>query len=69
MAYQKAYSFDRATIKKIIVGGFIATTGGAILGLLNYIGTIEISNPILASVVVTTVPILVNMVKEYINGN
>jgi hypothetical protein len=65
---QKAFSFDRESVKKILKGLLIACTGGAALGGLQYLGTVEINNLILAQVVTVLVPVLVNGVKEYIKG-
>ena len=66
---KKKNSFDRETVKSIAKGGAIAFTGAGSIALLNYIGTINIDNPTLASLVAMLVPFAVNVIKEYIQGN
>jgi hypothetical protein len=66
---QIQYSFDKETLIKIAKGSLIAITGGASIALLNYLGTIQISNVVLAGATATIIPILVNTVREWIKGN
>jgi hypothetical protein len=65
---QIQYSFDKVTLKKIGKGLLISMSGAAALAGLNYIQTIQIDNPLIATLVVILVPSLVNTVKEYIKG-
>lgn len=65
---QVAFSFDKATLKKIARGAIIAMTGAAAIAGLQYLGTIQISDPVLAAVVAWVVPTAINAVKEYIKG-
>ena len=62
-------SFDKETLKSIAKGGAIAFTGAGAVALLNYVGTIHIDNPALASLVAMLVPFAVNVIKEYVKGN
>lgn len=61
-------TFDRVTNNKIIRGAFIASTGAFALALLDYAGTVELDNPLIASFVVFVTPVLVNAIKEYMAG-
>lgn len=64
---QKAYSFDKETLVKIGKGALIAGTGAMALYILNAIGAINFGStatPIIAMLI----PVLVNIVKEYIKG-
>jgi hypothetical protein len=65
---QVANSFDRATLIKIAKGAIIAAGGAAALFILNYLGTINISDPLFASAVAWGVPTLTNLIKEYLAG-
>lgn len=65
---QHAYSFDRESVIKMVKGALIAMTGAAALAGLDYLGTIEMSNPFIATAVAFVVPTLVNIVKEWIKG-
>jgi len=65
---QKQYSFDRESVQKIAKGALIAASGAGALAFLEYIGQIQINDPLLASVVAFVVPTLVNLVKEFIRG-
>ena len=65
---QKAFTFDHVTIKKIIKGALIAMSGSAAIGLLDFIGALQIDNAAAAAVVAWAVPSLVNAVKEYVKG-
>lgn len=65
---QVAYSFDRETVVKIGKGSLIAVTGAAAIALLEYLGTVEMSNPILVSLVAWGVPVAVNTIREWQKG-
>ena len=65
---QIAYSFDCKTMKKIGKGLLISMSGAATLAGLDYIQTIQIDNPLIATLVVILVPSLINAVREYIKG-
>ena len=65
---QIKYSFDRITQNKILRGAFIAITGSAMLAFLDYVGTIDIDNPLIASFIVFATPTLVNTIREYMAG-
>jgi len=59
---------DLVSLKKVGRGALIALTGGAVLALLNYVGTIHISSPILAGFIAWLVPTLTNLVREWLKG-
>jgi len=65
---QTKNSFDKATLKKVFIGALIAGGGSMALFILNWIGTIEFSNPTLALAVSLFVPVAINAVKEFIKG-
>lgn len=51
--------------KKIVRGALIAATGAAALALLDYLGTIQISDPTVAMLSAWVVPTVSNAVKVY----
>lgn len=65
---QKSYSFDKETIKKIGRGLLIAMTGGAAIAGLDYLGMVQIDNPLIAALVAWLVPSLTNTVREWVKG-
>jgi hypothetical protein len=65
---QIANSFDKETLLKIGKGALIAVSGAAAIALLDFIGALEISNPVLASFVAWGVPVAVNAVREWLKG-
>lgn len=65
---QQAFTFDKESVIKMIKGAAIAATGAAAIAVLEYLGQLQISNPIVASAVVFAVPTLINIVKEFIKG-
>lgn len=65
---QIAYEFDRTTVRKIFKGLFYSMTAAAAITGLQYFQQLEISNPVLAFVVVTIVPSLINAVSEWKKG-
>lgn len=60
-------SFDSESLKKIGKGLLIAATGGAAIAILDYIGTIDTG--LLEPMVVTLIPTLTNIVKEWMKGS
>ena len=60
--------FDKETLIKILKGMLIAFTGAGTLALLNYLGALKFDNPVLVSAIAWLVPVLVNIVKEYLKG-
>lgn len=65
---QTKNSFDKESLKKILIGALITGGGTASLIILNWLGTIEFSNPTLTLIVSSLVPIAINAVKEFIKG-
>lgn len=65
---QVKYRFDRETLVKIGKGALIAAAGGAALAVLDFIGTLEINNVVLASFIAWGIPVAVNVVKEWKKG-
>jgi hypothetical protein len=61
-------SFDKATLKKIGKGALIATSAGASIALLEFVGTLQTNNPTLAVLIATLVPIAVNAIREWRAG-
>lgn len=52
--------------QKTFKGLVIASTGGAALAGLDYIGALQLDNELLAILVSTLVPTLTNMVREWL---
>lgn len=69
MDRQIKFSFDKVTLTKILKGAMIAATGGAALAILNYLGALEVDNPLLASFLVWLTPVATNVVKEWMKGD
>lgn len=65
----KKKSFDKETLVKICKGALIAFTGAGTLAVLDYIGTLELDNPMATAFIAWIVPVLTNMVKEYYGGD
>ncbi|OPY78310.1 MAG: hypothetical protein A4E65_02333 [Syntrophorhabdus sp. PtaU1.Bin153] len=65
---QKKWSLDRITLKKILKGALYAVAPAAAIAALNYIGSIKIDDPVLASFVAWGVPVAVNAVREWSKG-
>ena len=65
---QVKYSFDNETLFKIGRGMLIAATGAAGLYLLNILGAIEFSAPLLTSFLAWFIPSAVNLLREYMKG-
>jgi len=66
MEEQKAFSFDAITITKIGKGALIAGGGAFIVYALNALG--ELSFGVYTPIVTACVSILINVIREYING-
>ena len=64
---QISKSFDKETVGKIFRGALIAATGAAALYILDAVQLIDFGSAI-TPIVAAIVPILVNMVKEYLKG-
>lgn len=65
---QLAFTFDKVTLTKIGKGFLIAMTGGAVLGAIDYLQIIDITNPLLAQLVVVLTPTIINSIKEWMKG-
>lgn len=65
---QQKFSFDKITLQKIAKGALIALSGAAGIGLLNYLGALEINNELLAMVVAWLVPTGINAIREWMKG-
>lgn len=61
-------SFDKESLIKIGKGALIAMSAGAGLALVDFIGTIEIDSPVVASLIVVLTPTIVNAIKEWRAG-
>ena len=61
-------SFDKITQNKILRGALIASTGAFMLALLQYLGTVDMDNPLIASFFVILAPVATNAIKEYMAG-
>jgi hypothetical protein len=62
-------SFDRETVIKILKGAVYAIVPAAMLALVEYIGTIKVSDPMLAAFIVWATPFAVNAIKEWRKEN
>lgn len=61
-------SFDKATMLKILKGALISATGTIALVVLNYLGTVQFDDPMIAYAVSFVVPNITNAIKEYLAG-
>lgn len=61
-------SFDQESLTKMLKGALIAFTGAGAISLLNYIGALQLDNPVLTSLVAWGVPTLINVIKEWMKG-
>lgn len=66
--YQKKLSWDLITKNRIVKGALIALSGSAAIGLLEFFGTVEISNPMLAQIVAWACPFFINSTREWMKG-
>lgn len=60
-------SFDKETLAKIGRGALIAGTGAVALYILGALGTIDFGSAI-TPIVAALIPILVNIVREWLKG-
>ena len=65
---QTRFAFDTETLGKIMRGSMIAFTGAGAIAALNYIGAIEVGDPLVASIIAWAVPTAVNAIKEWQRG-
>ena len=65
---QKAWSFDKATMTKILKGALISATAAAGIAVCQYVGALDISNPALAGLIAWAVPTLTNAIREWAKG-
>jgi len=63
---QIAKHFDKTTLKKIGKGALISGTGAVALYLLNWAGTINTGA--VAPLIGAVVPIITNIIKEWLKG-
>lgn len=68
MSTQIKNAVDFITLKKSLKGLALAATGGAALAGLNFIGTIEFSNPTVVIAIGILVPAGINFVREIMKG-
>ncbi len=65
----KALSFDTVEVKKIGKGALIAGAGAVAIYLLSALGTLDISDPFLTSLVAWLVPTATNAIKQFLQDN
>jgi len=65
---QHKNSFDKDSLVKMFKGALIAGTAAVALFVLEFVGTLELENPMLVMLISSGVPILVNVVKEFRKG-
>ena len=65
---QKAKQFDKATLRKIGKGALIAGSGAAALVLLGFLQEVDFGIQLMNALVGSTVPIMVNAIKEWQKG-
>lgn len=63
---QKKFSFDKITVKKIGKGALISSTGAIGLYLLNFCSKLDVG--IWTPVIASGIPILANMIREWVKG-
>lgn len=68
MSDQIKNSFDKVTIIKVLKGALIAATGTAALFILNWLGGVDVGNPLLTGLIAWAVPTLTNLIKEWMKG-
>ena len=70
MEQQTEYSFDSKTRGKIYISMVIATIAPAVVGLLDFFGQIHFHSdkPYLDYILIYIVPVLLNALREYVNG-
>lgn len=66
---QKAYSFDKETMRKIGKGMFWAAWPAAALAVISYVQTsVVIENPVWTVVLAWLLPNIQNTIKQFIKG-
>lgn len=65
---QKAFTFDKATMIKIAKGALISATAAAGIAVCQYVGALDISNPVLAGLIAWGVPTFINAIREWAKG-
>lgn len=65
---QEKWRLDAVTLKKIAKSMAYAIFPAAAIAWLNYIGTLKIDDPLLASFVAWGVPVAINAVREWSKG-
>jgi len=65
---QEKWRLDRVTLRKILKGMLYAAAPAAAIAALNYIGSIKVNDPVLASFVAWGVPVAINAVREWSKG-
>lgn len=63
------FTLTEENVKKVLKGAAIAGTGAFALFILNFFGTIEISNPVWASFATWFIPTATNLIKEFLKEN
>jgi hypothetical protein len=58
--------FTKENAINTLKGLFIASTGAFALGVLNWLGTIQLEDPTLTMIISVLVPTLTNLLKEYL---
>lgn len=65
----KKYTLDKGNLIKIGKGALIAGAGAAALFLLNALGALELTNPMLTGFVAWFVPVATNAIKEFLKDD
>lgn len=63
------HKFSKENLLNTVKGLAIASTGAFALGLLDYLGQLELSDPTLALIIAALVPALTNMIKEFLRSD
>lgn len=66
---QVRMTFDSTTIGKIFRGMLYAVIFPAIIGILQYLDAADFGNTTVTIIIGWIVPVLVNIIKEWIKGN
>lgn len=65
----KSHKFSKENLINTLKGLAIASTGAFALGLLSWVGQLELSNPTLAMLVSVLVPAFTNLIKEFLRSD
>jgi len=68
MNNQTKNSFDKETIRKVLRGMAIASTGSGSLYLLGWLSTINYGS-VWTPIIYMILPVIINTIREYIKGN